>query len=296
MSKNLKVHIALVIVTLIYGATFIVAKLVMPVYVKPFAFILLRVATASVLITFFHKLFIKERKIDNPDYLKFFVCAVFGVAANMLLFFKGLSITTPINASVLMMNTPIFVVVISLFWNKEKITLLKGLGIVLATFGAIMLVGGTKFQFNSSKVIGDLMVAANAVIYAFYLVYAKALTHKYHPLTVTMFGFLMGTILVIPFGFSEFLQIDWSTFSTQIWLCVLFITVGSTFVTYVLNAYALKHASSSLVGSYIYLQPVFATLIAISTGTDLLSFEKLIFMLIVFLGVYSASYKKAKAN
>jgi drug/metabolite transporter (DMT)-like permease len=264
--------------------------------VKPFAFILLRVATASVLITFFHKLFIKERKIDKPDYLKFFVCAVFGVAANMLLFFKGLSITTPINASVLMMNTPIFVVVISLFWNKEKITFLKGLGIVLATFGAIMLVGGTKFQFNSSKVIGDLMVAANAVIYAFYLVYAKALTHKYHPLTVTMFGFLMGTILVFPFGFSEFLQIDWGTFSTQIWLCVLFITVGSTFVTYVLNAYALKHASSSLVGSYIYLQPVFATLIAISTGTDLLSFEKLIFMLIVFLGVYSASYKKAKAN
>lgn len=294
MSTKVKVHLALWIVTIIYGATFSIAKQVMPLYIKPFAFILLRVSVASILIFLFHKSFIKEKVKDKTDLLKLVVCAIFGVAANMLLFFKGLSITTPINGSVLMMNTPIFVIVISVWWNKEKITVRKLIGVLLASLGAIMLVGGRKFQFDSDRVLGDIMVAANAIIYAFYLVYAKQLIHKYHPLTVTLYSFLFGTLLVLPFGFNEFTQIEWSTFSSKIWLFVGFITVGSTFLTYVLNAYALRHASSSLVGTYIYLQPVCATIIAIVFATDELSFEKLIFMLIVFTGVYLASFKKAE--
>ncbi|MES2381499.1 MAG: DMT family transporter [Bacteroidota bacterium] len=292
MSQKVKVHLALWIVTIIYGATFSIAKQVMPLYIKPFGFILLRVLVASVLILVFHRIAIKEKIKDKSDLLKMVVCAVFGVAANMLLFFKGLAITTPINGSVLMMNTPIFVVLISWFWYKEKITLTKALGVLLASIGAIMLVGGTKFEFSSTRALGDLMVAANAIIYAFYLVYAKQLIHKYHPLTVTLYGFLFGTLLVLPFGIGDFMQIEWSSFTPKITGFVVFITVGSTFFTYVLNAYALRHASSSLVGSYIYLQPVCATLIAIVFATDELNIEKLVFMFVVFAGVYLASLKK----
>ncbi|MES2726067.1 MAG: DMT family transporter [Bacteroidota bacterium] len=292
MSQKVKVHLALWIVTIIYGATFSIAKQVMPLYIKPFGFILLRVLVASVLILVFHRIAIKEKIKDKSDLWKMVVCAVFGVAANMLLFFKGLAITTPINGSVLMMNTPIFVVLISWFWYKEKITLTKALGVLLASIGAIMLVGGTKFEFSSTRALGDLMVAANAIIYAFYLVYAKQLIHKYHPLTVTLYGFLFGTLLVLPFGIGDFMQIEWSSFTPKITGFVVFITVGSTFLTYVLNAYALRHASSSLVGSYIYLQPVCATLIAIVFATDELNIEKLVFMFVVFAGVYLASLKK----
>ena len=296
MNQKVKVHIALWIVTIIYGATFSIAKQVMPIYIKPFAFILLRVSVASLLIILFHKSFIKEKITDKKDYLKLLVCAIFGVAANMMLFFKGLSITTPINASVLMMNTPIFVIVIAMIWHKEKLSFQKLMGVLLASLGAIMLVGGRKFQFDSDRVLGDIMVAANAIIYAFYLVYAKQLIHKYHPLTVTLYSFLFGTLLVFPFGAAEFSQIQWLTFTPKIWAFVVFITVGSTFLTYVLNAYALRHASSSLVGSYIYLQPVCATIIAITFSTDKLKFEKLIFSDIVFVGFYLASIKKAKAQ
>lgn len=292
MNQKVKVHIALWIVTIIYGATFSIAKLVMPLYIKPFAFILLRVMVASVMIFFFHRTFIKEKIREKSDFIKIIVCAVFGVAANMLFFFKGLSITTPINASVLMLNTPIFVIIISIFLNKEKITLQKMSGVLLACLGAIMLVGGRQFQFNSDRVLGDVMVAANAAIYGFYLVYVKQLTHKYHPLTVTFYSFLFGTLLVLPFGITDFIKIEWFTFTPKLWACVGFITIGSTFLTYVLNAYALKHASSSLVGTYIYLQPVCATIIAIVFSTDVLSAEKLIFMAIVFVGVYLASFKK----
>ena len=135
------------------------------------------------------------------------------------------------------------------------------------------------------------MVAANAIIYAFYLVYAKSLMQKYHPLTVTMWSFVFGWFVVLPFGAAEFAEIDFASFTPAIWAGVAFITLGSTFLTYVLNAYALQKASSSLVGSYIYLQPVLATLIAVFSGKDLLTFEKFSYIFIIFCGVYLVSRK-----
>ena len=291
MSRTIKVHFALFVVTLIYGATFTIAKEVMPLYVKPFAFIMLRIWVAASLLFVFHRSFINGKISDKSDYKKLFICSIFGVVANMLLFFKGLSLTVPINASVLMMNTPIFVVVFAAILLKEKLALKKIAGIIIAAIGAILLMGGTNFSFNSQTALGDVFVSANAIIYAFYLVYAKPLAQKYHPLTITLYAFMIGAILIIPFAWKEFMEIQWQLFPAKIWLCILFVTIGSTFVTYVLNAYALRHASPSLVGSYIYLQPVLATLIAIFSGKDLLTFEKIIFILIIFLGVFLVSRK-----
>jgi drug/metabolite transporter (DMT)-like permease len=296
MKSSLKVHLALFTVSLIYGATFTIAKQVMPAYVLPFAFILMRVSVAAVLIFIFHALFIKQRITDWKDIRKLCISALFGVAFNMLLFFKGLSITTPINGSVLMMNTPIFVVVFAALYLKEKISARKITGILVAAIGAILLMGGTRFNFSAQTVWGDVMVTANAIIYAFYLVYAKSLMQKYHPLTVTMWSFAFGWLVVLPFGAGEFMQVNFSSFTPKIWFFVGFVTVGSTFLTYVLNAYALRKASSSLVGSYIYLQPVLATLIAIVSGKDLLTLEKLAYILIIFCGVFLVSWKKVEIS
>jgi drug/metabolite transporter (DMT)-like permease len=293
MNRTLKVHVALFLVSLIYAATFTIAKEVMPLYVKPYAFIALRVWVAAILLFVFQSIFIKERIHDKADYKKLFICAIFGMGANMLLFFKGLSLTVPINGAVLMMNTPIFVVVFATLVLKEKLTTSKIAGIILAALGAILLMGGTNFSFNSQTVLGDVMVTANAIIYAYYLVYAKPLSLKYHPLTVTLFGFLFGALLVTPFAWNELMEISWTTIPLKMYGYIIFITVGSTFVTYVLNAYALRYASPSLVGSYIYLQPVLAALIAIVSGKDALTWQKAIFIGIISTGVYLVSKKSS---
>lgn len=292
MNQRLKVHLALFMVSLLYAATFSIAKIAMPAYVKPYAFILMRVSVAAVCIFIFHRLYVKGAITDKKDLLPLAVSAVFGVAANMLLFFKGLSITTPINASVLMLFTPIFVIVFAWFMLGEKMGLKKLSGIFIAALGALLLVGGTKLSFNNETVWGDIYVTMNAIIYAFYLVYAKRLMVKYHPLTVTLYAFFIGFFLVLPFGLNQFIEINFSELPAIIWWCIAFVTLGSTFLTYVLNAYALKHASSSLVGSYIYLQPVLAALIAITIGKDHLTLEKFGSMVLVFAGVYLASFKK----
>ncbi|MFN4082382.1 MAG: DMT family transporter [Bacteroidia bacterium] len=292
MSLKLKIHLALFTVALIYAGTFSIAKIVMPIYVKPYAFILMRVSVATVCIFLFHRLYVKGSINLKKDFWPLVVSAIFGVAANMLLFFKGLSITTPINGAVLMLNTPIFVIVFAAIMLGEKLTVKKVSGILMAAIGALFLVGGTRLSFNSETALGDLYITLNAIIYAFYLVYAKRLMQTYHPLTVTLYSFFIGFFLVLPFGLNQTFEIDFLSLPLNIWLCILFVTVGSTFITYVLNAFALKHASSSLVGSYIYLQPVLATIIAIILGKDNLTLEKVGFGLLVFAGVIIAAYKK----
>ncbi len=292
MNQRLKVHLALFMVSLLYAATFSIAKIAMPKYIQPNAFILMRVGVAAICIFLFHRMYVKGAITDKKDYLPLAVSAVFGVAANMLLFFKGLAITTPINASVLMLFTPIFVIVFAFFMLGEKMGLKKIAGILIAALGALFLVGGTKLSFNQQTIWGDIYVTLNAIIYAFYLVYAKRLMVKYHPLTVTLYAFFIGFFLVLPFGLNQFTEINFSELPAIIWWSIAFVTIGSTFLTYVLNAYALKHASSSLVGTYIYLQPVLAALIAVTFGKDHLTLEKFISMVIVFAGVYLASFKK----
>ena len=277
MNQRVKVHLALFAVSFLYAATFSIAKIALPAYIKPFGFILMRVSVAAVLIFLFHRVYVKGSIQDKKDLLPLAVSAIFGVAANMLFFFKGLSITTPINASVLMLFTPIFVIVFAWFMLGEKMGLKKISGIVIAAIGALILVGGTKLSFNAATVWGDVYVTLNAIIYAF---------------TVTLYAFFFGFFLVLPFGLNQFLEIDFAHLPAVIWWSIAFVTVGSTFLTYVLNAYALKHASSSLVGTYIYLQPVLAALIAISIGKDQLSLEKFASMVLVFAGVYLASFKK----
>ena len=98
MSNKIKAHLFLFIAAIIYGANYNITKLIIPKYIGPFAAIVIRVVIAGLLFTIVHFLFIKE-KVHRKDYFMLALCAVFGVATNQLMFFKGLSITTAINAS-----------------------------------------------------------------------------------------------------------------------------------------------------------------------------------------------------
>ena len=286
MTKSTKVHGSLFLVSLIYAATFSIAKEVMPHYIKPMGLITIRVWGAVSLLWVTHFLFLKESIFGKKDFLMLLKCAVFGVAANMLLFFKGLAITTPINAAILMVTTPLFVAFFSFFLLNEKVTKLKVIGLCFGVFGAILLLLGPSLSFNSTTLWGDLMVMTNAIIYAYYLIIAKPLLHKYSPLTVIKWTFFFGGLLVIPFGFTELKEVQWQAIPNSIWSAIIFLIIGATFITYVLNAWALRNANATLVGAYIYLQPVLATIIAVSMGKDSLTLPKVLFSLLIFTGVY----------
>ena len=287
--KNIRAHIFLFIVNLFYGMGFTVSKMVMPHYIKPFGIILIRVALTTTLFFALHYFWIKE-KVEKKDFLLLAACGLFGVVINQEMFFLGLSMTTPINASLIMIMTPVLVFVISFFLSRDTVTWQKILGLILGSAGALLILGGKGFSFNGSTVWGDFLILINATSYAIYLVIVRPLMKKYHPLTVIKWVFFFGLIPVFFFGIRQFGQIEWSNITPVIWACIAFIVICVTFLAYLLNVLALRSVHSSVVGAYIYLQPVVATIISISLGKDELNTEKVISAVLIFSGVYLVSF------
>ncbi len=295
LSKKSFAFIAAFLVQLFYGITFTFANDVIDGgYIKPYGFILLRLFGATILFWLFSFLAPKE-KIAPKDYLIFIAAAFFGVALNMLTFFKGLSYTTPINASVIMVVVPIIVLLLSAFILKEKITSLKVLGIVLGLSGALVLtLYGKSIQENDNILLGNFLVFINAVSYSIYIIIIKQLTVKYHPFTFIKWLFLFGLIMVAPFGFQELNEVQWQTFNPYIYFSVGFVIVAATFGTYILNPLALRELKASTVSTFLYLQPVIAGIFAILMGSDTLSVTKMIAAILIFIGVYLVSKPNRK--
>lgn len=284
--------IAVFLVQLIYGLTFTFAKdVISGGFIKPFGFILIRVAGATALFWLFSFLGPKE-KIDRKDYLTFFYAAIFGVALNMLTFFKGLEFTTPIHGSVIMITVPIIVLVLSSFYLKESITKLKISGVLLGFSGALVLsIYGKSSLEGDNVLLGNLLVFINAVSYSIYIIIVKKLTNKYHPFTFIRWLFLFGLIMVIPFGYSDLVSTEFSKFTPYILFSVLFVVVGATFGTYLLNPLGLKHLKASTVSTFIYIQPVIAGIFAITMGSDSITTVKLVASALIFAGVYLVTKK-----
>ncbi len=289
MDKRLRAHVFLIIVNLFYGAGFSVSKLVMPAFIKPFGFIFIRVSVTTVLFFMLQKFFIKEQ-IKRSDIPLLIFCAVFGVVVNQEMFFLGLERTTPINAALIMIMTPILVFVISFFMRHEQATWQKIMGLVFGGGGALLIMSGKSFNFSSDTLLGDIFILINATSYAIYLVMVRPLMKQYHPLTVVTYIFAIGLIPVSIFGFNQFITIDWQGFTTTAWMGVAFVVICTTFFAYLLNMLALREVSSSVVGAYIYMQPVLASIIAILLGQDRLSSEKIIAAVCIFFGVYMVSF------
>lgn len=290
MSKNLQAHLSLLIVNLIYGANYSIAKEVMPVYIHPSGFVLLRVAVAMLLFWFVGTFIIRE-KTDKKDIIRIAGLAICGVALNQLLFLKGLNLTTPINASIIMISNPIIVLIIASVMLKEKISTSKVTGITMGISGALLLLLFNKtFSFGSETLTGDLMILVNSLSWAAYIVLVKPLMKKYNTFTIVKWLFLFGTIYILPFGYTELTEVNWSTIPGHSWWNISFVVIASTFIAYVLNTYALRALSPSIVSIYIYLQPFLAILIAIFIyRNDTLDIRKIIAGMLIIGGVYLVS-------
>jgi drug/metabolite transporter (DMT)-like permease len=297
MGKNARSHIAVLIANLIYGANYSIAKLVMPAYVKPFGLIVVRVWVAAILFTITARAFGKE-KIDPKDHVRLLLCAVFGVGANQLLFFKGLSLTSPINSGLIMVTNPIFVLILSAIILGERMNARRIFGIISGLSGAVLLIlfGQHHAADAVSSPLGDTFVLLNAISFGVYLVMVKPLMVKYHPFTILMYIFCAGAILVLPFGLTELSQVEWASFPVEIWLSMGFVVIGTTFFAYLLNTTALKNLSPSVVSIYIYLQPLLACFFAILMGKDRPGLIHLASAILIFTGVYLSTIGSTSAS
>lgn len=307
ISKLLRAHLALFTVNALYGANHVVAKGVMQKYLTPSTFIFLRAAGAVLLFWIVKSFFIRE-KVARKDLGRIAVCGLFGVAVNQLFFFHGLQITSSMNSGIIMTTNPILVVILSYFILKERITWRKSIGIALGMTGAILLIlGAGKTTIDSP--LGDLFILINATSYGVYLVLVKPLMSRYKPITVITYVFSFGVLFVMlyPPTLVEVFHTDFSAIPMHAYGVIAFVIVGVTFLTYLLNVYALKSVSPSVSSAYIYLQPVLVIVFTILFGffgwiknaSGTITWEKVYYMLLIFTGVYitsSSSFLKLKKS
>jgi drug/metabolite transporter (DMT)-like permease len=295
MNSKWKAHAALLGANLIYGANYSLAKEVMPQYIGPSGMIVMRVLGAILLFGLFWSF--KPEIPKKEDLLRFLLCAMTGVAVNQIMFFEGLNLTTPIQASIILTANPILVLISAAIIAKERITWAKSIGILLGLIGAaILILRRDNTAVGNNVMLGNFFVFINAVSYSVYLVLVRKLMRTYRVITVMFWVFLPGLILVLPFGWQEFSHVEWFSLPTNALLILGFIIVGTTFLAYLLNAYALVTVSASVVSAYVYLQPFIAAAIAIAIGKDQLDVRMIVSALLVFAGVYLVSKLPASAR
>ena len=298
MDKRTLGFLAALGATIIYGLNHTIAKNVMPIYITPFGFILLRVLGAAILF-WVVSFFIKPEKIQKKDWPRLIACSFLGVVINMLAFFKGLELSTPVNSSVIITISPIIVFIFSAILLKEKIQFLKTIGIISGFVGAVILVLYTsKTGINAPNIpLGNVLFIVNSFAYGLYLVLVKPLIEKYNIITLLKWLFLLAIFLNLPLTFNEFISVKCTDLPiNDAVLPMLFVVVGTTFCTYLFNAYALRILSPSTVSSFIYLQPIVGIVYAVSTKSDTLSIVSVTGMILIFIGIYLVTKKKVISN
>ena len=296
MQKKILPLLAATIATTIYGINHTVAKMVMPIYIGSLGLVFLRVLGATI-IFWTISLFFKTKPIEKKDRLTILKCGLFGMSINIAAFIAGLDYSTPVNSSILIIISPIFVVILSFFIFKNKINFIKILGIILGFIGAMILIltADSNSSIGRNIPLGNFLFIVNSISYAYYLIIVKPMVEKYDLITLFKWLFLIGLIFNFPLGINQFLDVDWT--SLPLWEAVLpmvFVVVGTTCMTYFLNGYALSKITSTEVAVFMYLQPIIGILFAIFTKSDTITLIMFVASVLIFTGVYLTSVLKQK--
>ncbi len=292
MNKKLKAHIAVLLANIFFGINYITIKIIVPLKLSAPALNVCRVVGSSI---FFWILFLlnpSKPGIQKKDIPLFIVCAVLGVALNQALFVKGLSLTSSIHASLLMLVTPILIIFIAAWLLKESITFLKIVGVIAGITGAAILILMKDVSHTASNIVlGDVLVILNAVSYAFYLVIVRPLMRRYSAIHVIRWVFTLSLFFMIPYGWHDAVATQWQNFTTANWMCFAFVISGATFFAYLFNIYGVAVIGAPATGSYIYTQPVFAAIIAMIFTGETYDWVKLLAAVLIFSGVYMVNHK-----
>jgi drug/metabolite transporter (DMT)-like permease len=257
MRHVVRVHAALTTVAILFSANYIISKLAMG-HFAPLSFAWLRVAGSALLLL----MVVGWPQFSSQDSWLVAGFAVLGVVINQTLFLAGLALTSAHVAAILITSIPVFALAAAIVLGRERATIAKVAGIALAGAGALLVVGGQGIDGSTESVLGTLMLLGNCLSYALYLVISKPYMARLAPAQVIARMFFVGAILMLPITARSLLHESWSRIPLSAWIGLLLVILGPTVAAYLLSAWALRHAESSLVAAYTYVQPVLTTLLA----------------------------------
>lgn len=286
-------HIALLTVQVFFGASAMLGKLALAAF-PPVAIVGFRVAGAALSFTILQNLRGGMRLEKRLHYLYFLMFACFGVICNQLLFFKGLSLTTATNTSLLAVMIPVFAILVSVIIGNDKFTWLKAGGTILAGGGVVYLVDPLNASFSSATTQGDVLIVLNSLSYATYIACSKKLVTRYGAMKSIAWVFLFASIVNVPLGLISLSTIEIAQINRTAWLALGGVVLFSTILAYYWNAWALARVEPSVVAVYIYLQPLIGTLLAIFVLGEAWKPRIFLAMALIFTGVFLVTKKRSR--
>jgi len=277
-------HLALIGVQIMFATWPIVGKVALRA-VPSVALVAFRVAGAALAFILIGALRGRIGSIQRRDWPLLIASSLLGVALNQLLFVKGLSLTSVINATVLGTLIPVFTLLVSIALRIDRASFRRLMGIFLAAAGILYLIGPERAEFSSATRIGDLLIVINSLCYGAYIAISKDLMKRYSALTVITWIFIVGSVATVPFGAVSASRLPLADVRPVIWLALAYIVLVPTVGAYYLNAWALGRVAPSTVAVYIYLQPLLAFALAPRLLDEKLSWRTLVAALLIFAGV-----------
>jgi drug/metabolite transporter (DMT)-like permease len=293
LKPAVQAHIAVLLTNLFFAINYSLVKYISPSLVGPYALNIIRVGGSLVLFWMLW-LFARDKpKLYRKDIGRLALCGLLGVAINQMLFIKGLTMTTAIHASILMLCSPILITILALWILKERITAWKIAGLSLGIFGSVLLIAGKQSTAQPVDYLtGDIFIVLNGISYAIYFILVKPLMGKYTPLQVVRWAFTFGFVMMLPVGWSQFAETRWQAFDINSIIVLLFVVIAGTFLAYVFNAYGIRVLGPGVTSAYIYIQLVFAVSIAAIFFNEVLTLLKVCAGLLILGGVYLVSMKR----
>lgn len=290
---NLFGHLSGFLAAAIWGLMAPIGKDAMLHGISGLDMVFFRVAGAAVSF-WLASIFIKE-KVPAKDVFKFAAAGLFAIVCNQCCFTVGLSITSPINTSIVTTSLPIVALIFSAIFLHEKITAKKILGIVFGVSGAVMLIMGSAAANNAKagNIVGDLLCFTSQCSFAIYLAFFKNLVGKYSVITSMKWMFTFSTIMIAPFTLGGVMQIPFSEISALTWAESSFVVFGGTFIAYILVAKAQKALRPTVVAMYNYVQPVTSTIVSVLTGLAIFGFNHALAIALIVAGVYTVNSAKS---
>lgn len=286
-------HAALGAVAVIYGLNYIIARDVMvKEIIQPNAFILLRVAVATLLFFILHKSY---QGFSKKDHYRMVLCGLTGVATNQLLFFNGLKLSGPIQSALIMTTTPVLVYLIAVIIGRSAFQWHKVAGISIGMIGAGLIIWQKNIGNFEFAWLGNIMVFINASSYAVYLILAQSLMTKHPPVQVLKYVFAYGLIFVLPFAIPTISTTKFHLIGITEGLSILYVLLFTTYLAYRLNGFALGRVNATLVSIYLYLQPVVATAASLILQVESLSTKKIMAASLILISILLVSWEKSRS-
>lgn len=312
MNRNIQGHLCMAIAAACWGLMAPLGKDAMAHGISGFDMVGIRV-TGGALCFWLASLFVKyakgkktennnntaenEDKITKKEYLRLFGAALFAIVFNQCNYIVGLSITSPLNASIMTTTMPIITMVLAAIIIREPITWKKLGGVILGASGAATLIlasaGGVK---EGGVLLGDLMCIGGQLSYAIYLTAFKDVISRHSAITCQKWMMTFAALAVLPFALPSLIEVPWQELSATTYAETAFVVLGGTFLSFLCCTTAQQILRPTVIAMYNYMQPIVACIVSVMIGIGVFGWSHAIAAGLVFLGVYLVNASKAKAS